>query len=206
MRNTFYSLYFKRFIDFILSLISIVILSPLFIFIIFLQSILNGFPIFFVQPRVGKNERIFNLIKFRTMTNTKDLNNQFLPDFKRLTWFGKFLRKFSLDELPSIINVLKGDMSIIGPRPLLIEYLQYYNNDQRKRHLVRPGISGLAQIKGRNKISWDEKFNFDLMYIKSISFILDFKIIIYTFYFVIFKTDTVNSSNEVTFEKFKGKK
>ncbi len=204
MKRTFYSLYFKRFLDFNLSLITLIVLLPFLMFIILLQVIFNGFPIFFIQPRVGKDEKIFKLIKFRTMNNKKDKDGQLLPDVKRRTWFGSFLRKTSIDELPSLINILKGDMAIIGPRPLLVEYLPLYTNEQRKRHLVRPGLSGLAQIKGRNSISWNEKFKYDNLYLVKYSFFYDLKIIIFTVYVILFKTKNVDKSKYETYEKFTG--
>lgn len=204
MKRTFYSLYLKRFLDFNLALIALFALSPLLFLIIIFQIIFNGFPIFFVQPRVGKDEKIFNLIKFRTMNNKKDKEGQILPDVKRITWFGSLLRMTSIDELPSLINILKGDMALIGPRPLLVEYLPLYNYEQRKRHLLRPGLSGLAQVNGRNAITWVEKFKYDILYIHKISLTFDMYLIYRTIIVVIFKTRTVNKSNEETYEKFKG--
>jgi lipopolysaccharide/colanic/teichoic acid biosynthesis glycosyltransferase len=204
MKKTLYSKYFKRFLDFNLSLIALIVLSPLLLLTMLLQMLFNGFPIFFVQSRVGKDEKIFKLIKFRTMNNKKDKDGHLLPDVKRKTWFGSLLRKTSIDELPSLINILLGQMAIIGPRPLLVEYLPFYNEFQRKRHLVKPGLSGLAQIKGRNKLTWKEKFHYDIIYIESISFILDVKIIIFTLLKVLIKNDDVDLSNNVTYEKFRG--
>lgn len=205
MKKTFYSQYFKRFLDFNLSLIAFIILSPLLLITIILQILFNGFPIFYVQPRVGIDEKIFKLIKFRTMNNKKNENGQLLPDVNRKTWFGSLLRKTSIDELPSLINILKGDMAIIGPRPLLVEYLPLYNDNQRKRHLVRPGLSGLAQVNGRNAISWKEKFELDVKYLKKISLFFDFKIILLTILKIIsFSNKDIDSSSNVTMEKFKG--
>jgi undecaprenyl phosphate N,N'-diacetylbacillosamine 1-phosphate transferase len=204
MKKTLYSLYFKRFLDFILSFIALIVLSPFLVLVILLQIIFNGFPIFFVQPRVGKDEKIFNLIKLRTMNNKKDKYGQLLPDVKRRTWFGSLLRKTSIDELPSLINILKGDMAIIGPRPLLVEYLPLYNEQQRKRHLVRPGLSGLAQVKGRNSISWVEKFHYDILYISKITLFFDTYLIFLSVIVVIFYTRSVNKSKGETYEKFKG--
>jgi undecaprenyl phosphate N,N'-diacetylbacillosamine 1-phosphate transferase len=204
MKRTFYSLYFKRFIDFNLSLLALIVLSP-FLFIVFIfQVFFNGFPIFFIQSRVGKNEKIFKLIKFRTMNQKKDMYGNLLPDVKRRTWFGTILRKTSIDELPSLINILKGDLAIIGPRPLLVEYLPLYNEKQRKRHLVRPGLSGLAQVKGRNSLTWDEKFNYDLQYLGRLSLLFDIKLIILSIYVVLFQTSNVDKSKDQTFEKFNG--
>jgi undecaprenyl phosphate N,N'-diacetylbacillosamine 1-phosphate transferase len=203
MKRTLYSLYLKRIIDFGLSLIALIVLAPFFLLVVILQIIFNGFPIFFTQSRVGRNEKIFKLIKFRTMSNKRDKSGELLPDNKRKTLFGSFLRSTSIDELPSLINILKGDMAVIGPRPLLVEYLPLYNEQQKKRHLVRPGLSGLAQIKGRNTISWNEKFNYDLSYLMKISFMFDFKIIIITI-FTIIVLKPVDSNKLDTMEKFKG--
>jgi lipopolysaccharide/colanic/teichoic acid biosynthesis glycosyltransferase len=161
-----------------------------------------GSPVIFKQKRPGLNEKIFTLYKFRTMTDEKDKFGELLPNHIRLTRFGKILRATSLDELPELFNILKGDMSIIGPRPLLIEYLPLYNEKQKNRHDVRPGLSGLAQVNGRNAISWEEKFNYDVEYVDNISFLLDLKLIIQTF--LVFKREGVNKSEIVTMEKFKG--
>ncbi len=205
MKKNFYTLYFKRFLDFNLSLILLTLLLPFLIFIIILQLIFNGYPIFFIQPRVGKNERIFYLLKFRTMNNKKNKSNQLLPDVKRRTWFGSLLRKTSIDELPSLINILKGDMAFIGPRPLLVEYLPLYSREQKKRHLLRPGLSGLAQINGRNSITWSEKFKLDLLYLNRISFLLDIKIITLTIIKILFfYNKDVDKSDLITMDKFKG--
>jgi len=170
----------KRLLDFVLSLIALIILSPVFIIVALIVRIKLGKPILFKQKRPGLNEKIFTMYKFRTMTDAKDENGNLLPDEKRLTRFGKFLRSTSLDELPELINILKGDMSIVGPRPLLVEYLELYNEEQKHRHDVRPGLTGLAQVSGRNAITWEEKFAKDIEYIGKISFILDLKIIINT--------------------------
>jgi undecaprenyl phosphate N,N'-diacetylbacillosamine 1-phosphate transferase len=205
MKRTFYSLYFKRFLDFNLSLLALIVLSPFLFIIIVFQIIFNGFPLFFVQPRVGKDEKIFKLIKFRTMNNKKDKEGQLLPDVKRRTFFGSILRKTSIDELPSLINILKGDMAIIGPRPLLVEYIPLYNEEQRKRHLVRPGLSGLAQVNGRNAISWKEKFELDVKYLQKTSLFFDVKIIILTILKIIsFSNKDIDHSSSVIMEKFKG--
>jgi undecaprenyl phosphate N,N'-diacetylbacillosamine 1-phosphate transferase len=205
MKRTFYTLFFKRFLDFTLSLLALIVLSPFLLIIILLQITFNGFPIFFIQPRVGKNEKIFKLVKFRTMNNKKYNNGELLPDINRRSWFGAILRKTSIDELPSLINILIGDMAIIGPRPLLVEYLPLYNDQQRKRHLVRPGLSGLAQIRGRNGITWQQKFFFDVQYLDRMSLLFDIKIILLT----IIKTlslsnKDIDTSNTVTMEKFRG--
>lgn len=166
--------------DFVLSLLALIILSPVLIVLIVVGAIvMKGNP-FFVQPRPGKDEKIFKLIKFRTMTNTKDKEGNLLPDEKRLVKYGKILRSTSLDELPELINILKGDMSIVGPRPLLVRYLPYYTEEERHRHDVRPGLTGLAQVNGRSFISWEEIFAYDLYYISDISFLKDLKIILNT--------------------------
>ena len=170
----------KRVLDFFLSLMALVLLMPLMLVIGLLVRIKLGKPIIFKQKRPGKNEKIFTLYKFRTMTDKKDENGELLPDEQRLTKFGKWLRSTSLDELPELINILKGDMAIVGPRPLLIEYLPLYNEKQKHRHDVRPGLTGLAQINGRNTIEWEEKFEEDIKYIKNITFIQDTKIIFKT--------------------------
>jgi undecaprenyl phosphate N,N'-diacetylbacillosamine 1-phosphate transferase len=205
MNKSFYRTYFKRFFDFNLSLLAIIFLSPFLLIIILFQLLFNGRPIFFVQKRVGRFERIFYLLKFRTMNNKKDTFNKLLPDYKRISWFGLLLRKTSIDELPSLINVLKGDMAIIGPRPLLVEYLPLYNENQRRRHLVRPGLSGLAQINGRNRLSWQQKFNFDILYVNNVSLFFDLKIILLTVIKIVsFNNKDVDNSSTVTMEKFNG--
>lgn len=189
--------------DFILSLIAIIILSPIMLIIALLVKINLGSPVIFKQERPGLNEKIFTMYKFRTMTDERDENGELLPDCIRLTKLGRFLRSTSLDELPELFNILKGDMSIIGPRPLLVEYLPLYNDYQRRRHEVKPGLTGLAQVNGRNNITWEEKFNYDIEYVNNISLLLDFKIIIKTLIKVL-KQEGVNSSSIVTMEKFKG--
>lgn len=175
-----YAKYIKRPLDFTLSLIAIIILSPLLLIVAILVRIKLGKPVIFKQQRPGKNEKIFTLYKFRTMTDKKDENGNLLPDEQRLTKFGKALRSTSLDELPELWNILKGDMAIVGPRPLLVEYLPLYNEKQKLRHDVRPGLTGLAQISGRNAITWEEKFKDDLEYVNNITFIQDAKIILKT--------------------------
>ncbi|MBQ4120183.1 MAG: sugar transferase [Clostridia bacterium] len=185
-----YAKFFKRIIDFCLSLFALIVLSPVLIVLIVLGAIgMKGNP-FFTQLRPGKNEKIFKLIKFRTMTNAKDRDGNLLPDEKRLTKYGKFLRSTSLDELPELLNILKGDMAIVGPRPLLVEYLPYYTEEEKHRHDVRPGLTGLAQVNGRNAIaSWEERFEYDLEYIKNCSLKLDISILFKTVYKVIKKSD-----------------
>lgn len=193
----------KRLLDIVFSLILLIILSPIFLLISFLVLIFIGYPIIFVQERPGKDEKIFKLYKFRTMTNKKDKNNKLLSDEKRLTVFGKALRRTSLDELPELYNILKGDMSFIGPRPLLIEYLSLYNETQKRRHEVRPGLTGLAQIRGRNNLKWEERFKLDVEYIDTISFKKDFYIFIHTILKVMSKKD-IEQTGTATVEKFKG--
>jgi undecaprenyl phosphate N,N'-diacetylbacillosamine 1-phosphate transferase len=205
MKRNFYYPYFKRFLDLLLSLSALFFLSPFLVLVTLTQILFNGFPIFFIQSRVGKDNKIFKLLKFRTMNSKIGKDGDLLKDSDRKTWFGNFLRKTSIDELPSLINVFKGDMSLIGPRPLLVEYLPFYNQDQLKRHLVRPGLSGLAQINGRNSVSWKRKFELDLSYIHRISFLLDLKILILTLLKILtFMNKDVDASSNVTMEKFKG--
>ena len=198
-----YRKYFKRPLDLILSLAAIIVLSPLFLLTAILVRLMLGSPVIFKQQRPGLNGKIFTIYKFRTMLDKRDTNGDFLPDELRLTRFGKFLRSTSLDELPELINVLKGDMSIIGPRPLLIQYLSLYDEHQSRRHEVRPGISGWAQINGRNAIGWEEKFNLDVEYVDNISFLLDLKIILLTFKKVIIR-EGINSDTAATMEYFEG--
>ena len=198
-----YAKYIKRILDFLLSLIALIILSPVFLIIAILVRTKLGSPIIFKQERPGKDEKIFTLYKFRTMTDKKDENGNLLPDSERLTKFGKALRSTSLDELPELFNILKGDMAIVGPRPLLTEYLPLYNEEQKHRHDVRPGLTGLAQISGRNTLSWEEKFKDDLEYIKNITFINDLKIVLKTV-IKVFKREGISQNNNVTMEKFKG--
>ena len=192
----------KFFLDLFLSLLGLLILAPLFI-IISLLLLSNGRPIIFKQIRPGLNGVHFNFYKFRTMNEKKDEKGQLLSDQKRITNLGKILRKLSLDELPSLFNVLKGDMSLVGPRPLLVEYLSLYSNKHSRRHQVKPGITGWAQINGRNTISWEEKFELDLWYVNNQSFILDLKILLITIKKVLFQ-ENINKSNSITMEKFKG--
>lgn len=202
-RKTFYELIIKRPMDFILSLLAIIILSPVIIIVAILVRMKLGGPVLFTQNRPGKNEKKFKLYKFRTMTSEKDKDGNLLPDEVRLTKFGKFLRSTSLDELPGLFNILKGHMSIVGPRPLLVQYLPLYNEEQKKRHLVRPGLTGLAQVNGRNAISWEDKFKYDVKYVEKITFIGDIKIIILTAFKVIRRKD-INSNTSATMEFFEG--
>ncbi|MEK4859779.1 MULTISPECIES: sugar transferase [Bacillus] len=198
-----YGRFIKRPMDFILSLIAIIMLSPVFLIVAFLVKTRLGSPVLFKQERPGLNGTIFKMYKFRTMTDEKNENGELLPDSVRLTKFGKFLRSTSLDELPGLFNIFKGDMSIIGPRPLLVQYLPLYNEHQKRRHEVRPGLSGLAQVNGRNAISWEEKFNYDIEYVDNMNFIMDWKIILLTIKKV-FIREGINSQTAATMEPFKG--
>ncbi len=198
-----YKSFFKRILDFIASFIAIIVFSPIFLLVALLLLINNKGSVFFFQKRPGKNEHIFKVIKFKTMTDKKDKNGNLLPDADRLTKLGKFVRKTSLDELPQLINVLKGDMSLIGPRPLLPEYLDLYTPIQKKRHSVKPGITGWAQVNGRNAISWSKKFEYDVWYVDNMSLFLDLKIIALTILKVL-KSEDINAKNMATTEKFNG--
>lgn len=195
-----YKKFFKRFFDIILSLIAIIILSPVYLIISVLVFIFMGWPILFKQPRPGKNEKIFNMYKFRTMTNKKDKDGNLLPDEQRLPKFGRFLRKTSLDELPEMFCILTGTMSFVGPRPLLVEYLPYYTPKEHHRHDVRPGLTGWAQVNGRNSLKWDDRFNKDLEYVNNITFLFDIKIILLTVKKVLFKED-VQMGEELHFSR-----
>lgn len=196
-----YAKYIKRTLDLILSLMALIVLMPLMIIIGILVRINLGSPIIFKQKRPGKNEKVFTLYKFRTMTDKRDIDGNLLPDEYRLTKFGKFLRSTSLDELPELINIIKGDMAIVGPRPLLVEYLPYYTEEEKHRHDVRPGLTGLAQVNGRNTISWEEKLKYDTKYIKEISFYSDLKIIFKTIKKTI-KREDILMGNEFVVGKF----
>lgn len=192
-----YAKYLKRVIDFSLSLIALIVLSPLLLVLIVLGAVfMKGNP-FFVQKRPGKNEKIISLLKFRTMTNEKDEEGKLLPDEIRLVSYGKFLRSTSLDELPSLINILIGDLSIIGPRPLLVEYLPWYTETEKHRHDVRPGLTGWAQVNGRNNVSWDRRFELDVEYVNNISFRFDFKIFLMTIQKVLKKSDIAEDTRIV---------
>lgn len=198
-----YAKYFKRLLDFLLSLVAIIVLSPVLLILTVLGAIkMKGNP-FFAQQRPGKNERIFKLIKFRTMTCEKDAQGNLLPDDKRLTRYGKILRSTSLDELPELFNILIGDMSIVGPRPLLVKYLPRYNAEQRHRHDVRPGLTGYAQVNGRNAITWEEKFKLDVEYVRNITFKGDVMIIWKTAMAVL-KREGISSETSATMEEFMG--
>ena len=198
-----YKNFFKPLLDKLLALLLIILFFPIMLIVSILVYIWDGKPIFFTQERPGYKGKIFNIYKFRTMTNEKDRNGKFLPDKKRLKGLGKFIRSVSLDELPQLFNILKGDMSFVGPRPLLVEYLPLYNDRQKIRHDVKPGITGWAQVNGRNTISWQEKFEYDVWYVKHISFLLDMKIFWLTFLKVI-KREGISSDAHATMEKFKG--
>jgi undecaprenyl phosphate N,N'-diacetylbacillosamine 1-phosphate transferase len=195
----------KRPMDFMLSLIAIIVLSPVLLLVAILVRTKLGSPVLFKQKRPGLNEEIFVMYKFRTMTDEKDDKGELLPDTVRLKKFGRLLRSTSLDELPELFNILKGDMSIIGPRPLLVQYLPLYNNHQKRRHEVRPGLSGLAQVSGRNAISWEDKFNLDVKYVDSVSFVNDWRIIFSTIKKV-FVREGINSETAATMEYFEGSK
>ena len=198
-----YAKYFKRGIDFILSLCALIVLSPVLLILIILGTVFMGGNPFFTQERPGKAEKIFKLIKFRTMSDKKDKDGNLLPDELRLNKYGKFLRASSLDELPELINILKGDMAIIGPRPLLVRYLARYNEEQHHRHDVRPGLTGYAQAHGRNAVSWEDKFAMDVWYTTHITFVGDIKIIIYTIKSVL-KHEGISSETSATMEEFMG--
>jgi undecaprenyl phosphate N,N'-diacetylbacillosamine 1-phosphate transferase len=200
-----YRRFIKRPMDFMLSLIAIIVLSPILLVVAILVRTKLGRPVLFKQKRPGLNEEIFLMYKFRTMTDERDNKGELLPDSVRLTKFGRLLRSTSLDELPELFNILKGDMSIIGPRPLLVQYLPLYNKHQKRRHEERPGLSGLAQVSGRNAISWEDKFNLDVEYVDNVIFIEDWKIIFLTIKKV-FVREGINSETAATIEPFKGTK
>ncbi|EOU2099050.1 sugar transferase [Clostridium perfringens] len=196
--------YIKRIIDLVASFIGVIILFPIFVVVAILVKTKLGSPIFFKQKRIGKNNEEFEMIKFRTMTDEKDKLGNLLPNEERLTKFGKMLRSTSLDEIPELINFLKGDMSLVGPRPLPVRYLPLYSSEQLKRHNVLPGITGWAQVNGRNSITWSEKFALDLWYVENFNIILDFKILFLTVYKV-FKRDGINQNDNTVMEAFNGK-
>ena len=200
-----YTRFFKRIFDFIIAALVLLVFSPIFLIIWALLSIANNGSAFFYQQRPGKHQKVFKIIKFKSMNDKKDKEGNLLPDFKRMTVIGKFIRNTSLDELPQLLNVLKGDMSLVGPRPLLVSYLPLYSEEQNKRHLVKPGITGWAQVNGRNTISWDKKFEYDVWYVNHISFMLDMKIYFMTFLKVVKRSD-ISASENTTMEKFVGSK
>jgi undecaprenyl phosphate N,N'-diacetylbacillosamine 1-phosphate transferase len=197
-----YKKYFKRLLDCIMALIGLIVLSPLMFIIAVLVRIKLGSPVIFKQPRPGLNEGIFTLYKFRTMIDERDQNGELLPDERRLTAFGRWLRSTSFDELPELWNILKGDMSFVGPRPLLVDYLPFYNEKQRKRHRVRPGLTGLAQVSGRNALAWEERFALDVQYVDSVSFLGDLSIMVRTVLAVL-RREGISSESSVTMEAFK---
>lgn len=199
-----YERFFKRALDIFCSLLAIVVFWWLFAIVAVLVRVRLGSPVLFTQDRPGKDEKIFKLYKFRTMTDARDENGNLLPDDVRLTKFGKLLRSTSLDELPEVFNILKGDMSIIGPRPLLVKYLPLYNEEQKRRHEVRPGLSGYAQVNGRNSVSWEEKFRMDVEYVDHVTFVGDVKIILGTVLKAFVKREGINSETAATMEEFKG--
>ncbi len=198
-----YTAIIKPFFDKLFSFLILVVASPILLILVVLLFIFNRGQVWFTQERPGKNERIFTVIKFKTMSDERDAKGNLLPDDKRLTGIGKFIRMTSLDELPQLFNVLLGDMSFVGPRPLLVEYLPLYNEAQRRRHHVRPGITGWAQVNGRNTVSWPQKFAFDVWYVDHISFALDIKILLLTV-MKVFKAEGISSTTSVTMEKFHG--
>ena len=198
-----YERFVKRPQDLLCSLLALIVLSPLFIILVMLVQIKMGSPVLFTQDRPGKDGKIFKLHKFRTMTDQRDENGKLLADEERLTKFGRFLRSTSLDELPALINILRGDMAVVGPRPLLVSYLERYDEHQARRHEVRPGLTGLAQISGRNALSWEDRFNLDVEYVDNISFLKEWKIIFKTVEIVL-KKEGINSSTSSTMEEFKG--
>lgn len=198
-----YQKYIKRILDITLSGAAIIVLSPVMGVTAILVKKKLGSPVIFKQKRPGKDEKIFTMYKFRTMTDARDEKGELLPDSVRLTKFGKMLRSTSLDELPELFNIFKGDMSIIGPRPLLVQYLPLYNERQKRRHEVRPGLSGLAQVNGRNAITWEQKFDYDVEYVEKVSFLLDVSIVIKTM-IKTFRQENINAGSEVTMEVFTG--
>lgn len=199
-----YQRFIKRFLDMVLSFFALLLLLPLLLLITILVKIKLGSPVLFKQERPGKGEKIFTMYKFRTMTDQTDANGALLPDNIRLTKFGKWLRSTSLDELPELWNILKGDMSIVGPRPLLVQYLPLYNAHQKRRHEIRPGLSGLAQISGRNTLSWEEKFELDVTYVERITFFVDAEIVFKSIWKAFVKRDGISQENQCTAKPFQG--
>lgn len=204
-KRSFYEKYIKRAIDFLLAAIATILLSPILLVVSILVRIKLGTPVLYKQQRPGLDEKIFTIYKFRTMTDARDENGELLPDEARLTKFGQALRSTSLDELPELFNILKGDMAIVGPRPLLIQYLPLYNEHQKKRHNVRPGITGYAQVNGRNSISWEEKFDLDVFYVEHVEWLMDVCVFFKTVK-TVFTRDGISSETSVTMEAFKGNK
>lgn len=199
----FYERYSKRLLDFILSLLALVVLSPVLLITALLVRVKLGSPVIFKQARPGKDENIFNLYKFRSMTDQRDESGNLLPDEQRLTSFGRKLRSTSLDELPELFNILRGDMSIVGPRPLLVKYLPLYNEEQKHRHDVRPGLTGWAQVHGRNLLSWEDKFRYDVWYTRNIRFLTDVRVVLLTVK-CIFAREGISSETSATAEEFRG--
>nr|WP_214792482.1 MULTISPECIES: sugar transferase [unclassified Exiguobacterium] len=203
-KKNIYEKKIKRFLDLVISIVGLIILCPIFLIVSFLIRIKLGSPVLFSQTRPGLDGKLFKMYKFRTMTDEKDQNGILLPDEVRLTEFGRFLRSTSLDELPELINIIKGDMSLIGPRPLLVEYLELYSEEQKKRHNVRPGLSGLAQVNGRNLLTWEQKFELDVKYVENVNIICDMKLILLTIKKVILK-EGISATDHVTVDPFKGR-
>ncbi len=204
-KNSFYARYIKRLLDIILSFAGMLVLSPIYLLLAILVKVKLGSPVIFCQERPGKNEKIFKLYKFRSMTDARDANGRLLPDNERLTRFGKILRSTSLDELPELFNILKGEMSIVGPRPLAVQYLPYYNVAERHRHDVRPGLTGLAQVNGRVEIGWEERFAYDTHYVEHLSCILDIQILIMTVQKVFCRENVMVSGRAENFDDFRRK-
>lgn len=204
-KNSFYSRCLKRMLDIILSFVGMLVLSPIYLLLAILVKVKLGSPVIFCQERPGKNEKIFKLYKFRSMTDARDANGGLLPDNERLTRFGKILRSTSLDELPELFNILKGEMSIVGPRPLAVQYLPYYNVAERHRHDVRPGLTGLAQVNGRVEIGWEERFAYDIHYVEHLSCILDIQILIMTVQKVFCRENVMVSGRAENFDDFRRK-
>lgn len=200
-RSGVYKNYLKRFFDIVISLFAIILLSPLLIIVALMVKFKLGSPIIFKQKRPGMDEKIFNILKFRTMTDEKDINGELLPDKIRLTKFGRILRSTSLDELPELFNILKGDMSFVGPRPLSVKYLPYYNESEQQRHVVRPGLTGLAQVNGRNRATWEQRFSLDLEYVNNASLLFDLKICLKTILVVLKRSDIIERGSD-TVENF----
>ncbi len=203
MQKNIYTGFIKPTADFTVALVVFIALFPVFIVVVVLLAIANSGKPFFFQNRPGKNGKIFKVVKFKTMNDRRDSAGELLPDAIRLTALGRFVRKTSLDEVPQLLNVIKGDMSIVGPRPLLVEYLPLYNNVQKHRHDVKPGITGWAQVNGRNAISWKQKFEYDVWYVNNVSFMLDIRILLITVRNVL-KSEGISSATSATMEKFRG--
>lgn len=202
-KNSFYANYIKRILDIVLSVAGIVLLCPIYLVVAVLVRVKLGSPVIFCQERPGKDEKIFKLYKFRSMTDERDENGELLPDAVRLTKFGRVLRSTSLDELPELFNILKGDMSVVGPRPLAVQYLPYYNEVERHRHDVRPGLTGLAQVNGRTALDWEKRFAYDLEYIENLSIIMDVKVFLKTIQKVFLHEDIVEAGCQGSFDDFR---